>query len=132
MTDELSGPGGVKPSKKTVVRGKLFREARNLGFVHVKRERTSKKDDEIFLAEFGNRQLHLCIHKDGKGEVAHSVSGWDERKMNAAPPTTFKDLPGMYRAIAFEWQRETTEAPKDIPIKSVELPAAAPTPWGKP
>lgn len=107
-----------------MIRSKLFREARNLGFAHTKRERIvtkgkTVKDDEIFLAECGNRQLHLVINKDGKGTVAHSVpvpGSWSgERYLNPVDATPFKDLPGMYRAIAFEWQRATKDAPKAAP-----------------
>lgn len=127
-----------------MIRSKLFREARNLGFVHIKRLRNVVKgkvyrDDEIFLAEHGSRQLHLVIGRDGKGTVAHSNqdTSWTapagSRILNPAPPTSFKDLPGMYRAIAFEWQRTTMQEPKvEQAATQSAVPAASPQAWSKP
>lgn len=109
---------------------KMFREARSLGFEGGKRTRQVvkgkvKEDAQSFHCTRGNRKLTLEIYLNGRGCCYHSIANtsWGQpvtHIANAAMPTEFKDLAGMYRAIAFEWQRPTTEAKIEAPKPSRE------------
>jgi len=100
-----------EPSE-TTKRRRLLREARNLGFVDDGKPDRSSGNVVYFLTCTRQlRRLKLQIWGDGKHRVSHSKVTWRNGlvvgECETNEPTGFNDMPGMYRAIAFEWQRES-------------------------
>lgn len=91
----------------------LLREARNLGFVDDgKPARGGGCVVYLMTCTRGKRRLSIQIWDCGKHRVSHGTSTYRGAQgfvgfRETTPPTDFEDLTGMYRAIAFEWQRES-------------------------
>jgi len=95
---------------KTKEKRRLLREARNLGFVDDgKPDRSGGNAVHSLQCTRGIRRLSLQIWNDGKHRVSHGTVTWRNGVVighrERTEPTGFTDLIGMYRAIAFEWQR---------------------------
>lgn len=97
-------------AKQAVIneRREMFREARNLGFRDEpphQRETKGSPSVVFMRAERGDRFLSIQFWGDGKHRVSHGTIHGPHRESEITRPTDFVDLAGMYRAIAFEWQR---------------------------
>jgi hypothetical protein len=86
----------------------LLREARNLGFVDDGKPSSFHGNVVRHLkCRRGLRQLKIQIWDDGSHTVSHGTITKNDGLHETTEPTGFTDLLGMYRAIAFEWQRES-------------------------
>lgn len=93
----------------------MLREARNLGFVDEYHDRETKGCPSVvqMRVQRGNRFLSIQFWGNGKHRISHGEVGpYGDRSSleKHGAPTDFSDLRGMYRAIAFEWQRLPPEA----------------------
>ncbi len=91
----------------------LLREARNLGFVDDGKPDRSMGVTHLVCVR-GNCRLSLQIWDSGFSRVSHGTATYRGAQgfvgfRETTPPTDFEDLTGMYRAIAFEWQRESVK-----------------------
>jgi hypothetical protein len=93
---------------KTAEKRSLLREARNLGFVDYGNPTSfSGNRVRILKCRRGLRELKIQIWDDGKHTVSHGSITKTNGLHETTEPTGFTGLSGMYRAIAFEWQRES-------------------------
>lgn len=94
---------------RTQEKREILREARNLGFVDDGAPDRSLGVTYLICAR-GKRRLSLQIWNDGRHRVSHGTATYRGHQgflgfRETTEPTNFYDLVGMYRAIAFEWQR---------------------------
>lgn len=96
---------------KTKAKRELLREARNLGFIDDGKPDRSGCGVYFLTCTRHGRRLHLQIWGDGRHRVSHGTLTTSGSSHQTTEPTNFTNLTGMYRSIAFEWQRPSYITP---------------------